>query len=367
VTLIVIPSLEIGGAERQLVYLATGLKERGAPVHVATLYGGGAFESELLKAGVPVHCLGKQRPLSIVGPFLRLRRLMDSLEPKVVHGILPLPNLMVTLAPGNARRVWGICIAGMLDQPLRFRERVLYWAERRLANRADTIIACSRAGEREMLACGTSQEKIAFVPNGYDHVEFRPDAAQGSRVRRGFGIPEDVPVFGVIGRHDRHKNHQLALRAFAQLDCPEARLLLVGRHTGLQTNRLKALALELGISERVVWSGEREDMPAVMNALSVLVSVSLAEGHPNIVAEAMLSGVPCVVSDVGDCAAMVADLGEVVKFDVLDVSRGMERVLERVVTGGQAYWEALRASIIERFSTERLLDRVMEVLYEFKA
>ncbi len=334
-------------------------------MHVATFYCGGAFEHELFEAGVPVHCLEKHRPLNVIGPYVRLRRLIRDIEPGVVHGILPLPNLLLTAAAKNAHTVWGICIAGMMDQPLKLRERFLYWLERRLAGRADAVIAYSRAGEKEMLACGAPRDRLVTIPNGFDHERFCPDPQAGTAVRQSLGISEDAAVFGVIGRHDRHKNHQLALRAFAELCCPQARLLMIGRPAGSQTTRLHALETDLGISDRVLWVGEREDMPAVYNAMDVLVSVSLAEGHPNVVGEAMLSGVPCVVSDVGDCANMVGDLGEVVGFEAPEVSLGMSRMLERLANGGLAYRRALRASMRERFSTERLVDGVMSVLYEF--
>ncbi|MCB0037801.1 MAG: glycosyltransferase, partial [Anaerolineales bacterium] len=65
------------------------------------------------------------------------------------------------------------------------------------------------------------------------------------------------------------------------------------------------LAEELGITKRVIWAGARADMPAVYNALDLLLSTSLSEGFPNVVGEAMACGIPCIVTDVGDAGYLV--------------------------------------------------------------
>jgi glycosyltransferase involved in cell wall biosynthesis len=123
------------------------------------------------------------------------------------------------------------------------------------------------------------------------------------------------------------------------------------------------MAHALGIADRVVWAGARPDMPAVYNALDLLVSSSaFGEGTPNVVAEAMACGIPCVVTDVGDSAAVVGDPQCIVPpGDAPALARAMLQRLDDLDRGAVAR-EALRQRIVTRFSMEALIDRTEAAL-----
>ena len=365
--LFVIRSLGRGGAERQLVNLALGLKGRGVSVHVAVLYGGGSLGPELLDAEVDVHDLKKSSRYDLFGCYHRLCALVKELKPGFVHGYLPESNLLVALASRRskpAKTVWGIRCAGISGQRISLPGRLLYWSETRLGKRADVIIANSQAGVREMVAKGLPESKLFAIPNGIDIDKFGIDSQGGARLRESLGISGGAPLFGIVGRHDQFKNHQLAIRALAQLNDPEAKLLCVGRSVGVLTENLKALSRMEGVETQVIWMEETPEMAAVYNALNVLVSVSVTEGFSNVVAEATSCGIGSVVTDVGDSAEIVGDLGEVVRdFIPEQVTAAMGRILKRSSEGGETYRQALRQSIVDRFTMEKLVDRTISVLY----
>jgi glycosyltransferase involved in cell wall biosynthesis len=75
---------------------------------------------------------------------------------------------------------------------------------------------------------------------------------------------------------------------------------------------LAAVARRSGVAETVHWLGRRNDMPRLMAAFDVLASSSYGEAFPNVLGEAMACGVPCVATDVGDSALIVAETGRVV-------------------------------------------------------
>lgn len=367
-TLFVIRSLDRGGAERQLVNLVIGMKERGVPVHVAVFYTGGALEKELTESGVKIHNLQKKGTYDLWGLNRRLRALVRELQPGVVHGYLPLSNLLVAIASRRVltgKRVWGIRCSGITQQPLNRLERILYWSEKHFGSRTDIVITNSESGADEMVSKGLPREKVFAVPNGIDGDRFCINVSAGRSFRSSVGIPLDVPMFGMVGRQDQFKNHQLAIRALARMANKDARLLCVGRIVlASHTQHLKDLALAEGVGERVIWLEEIPDTLPVYNALNSLLSVSLAEGSPNVVAEAMLCGVPCVVTDVGDSAKLVGDLGEVVKsFEPESLAQAMDRILERATIGGAPYTERLRESVLSRFTTDQLVERTMAILY----
>jgi glycosyltransferase involved in cell wall biosynthesis len=119
---------------------------------------------------------------------------------------------------------------------------------------------------------------------------------------------------------------------------------------------LVRLAAELGLADHVTWAGARLDTPRVYNALDLLVSSSAwGEGFPNVIAEAMASGVPCVVTDAGDSTLVVGDTGWICRAqDAGDLARG---ILAAIGSPAELpeHGRRARARIISDFSIERLV------------
>lgn len=118
-------------------------------------------------------------------------------------------------------------------------------------------------------------------------------------VRNEFGWSAENFIVGHVGRFDEQKNHPYLLQIFAEIARrrSDARLLLVG--VGDLQPRIKALATELNIAERVVFAGTRPDVPRLMlGAMDVFLLPSLFEGLPLVLVEAQAAGLPCYVSDV---------------------------------------------------------------------
>jgi glycosyltransferase involved in cell wall biosynthesis len=120
-----------------------------------------------------------------------------------------------------------------------------------------------------------------------------------------------------------------------------------------------ALGYELNLGERLTWVGERTDMWRVYNALDLLVSSSRTEGLPNAVAEAMATGVPCVVTDVGDSGRVVAKHGWVCRPGD---SHGLADAMTAALSSLPADPGAIRQHICSEYSTAALVQRTAEQL-----
>lgn len=288
-----------GGAQRQLVTLARTLAGQGAFDITVVHFYPGPFEQELNAAGVRTHCAGKRHRWDLAGFFFRLLGVMRRLKPEVIHGYLHESNLMALfLKPlcGFPKVVWGIRDSktdaptwGLLGR-LSFRLNCLF------SGWADLIIANSRAGRGYYMRQGYPGARFEVVPNGIDVARFqpRPQARDGT-------------TMAMIGRLHPMKDHPTMLRALARV--PEARVVVIGDGDATYLADLRALAGDLGVSERVEWQPARDDLAQVYPDFDAVISTSAyGEGFSNVLGEAMACGLPVIASDVGDSPWLVDDL-----------------------------------------------------------
>ena len=367
--LFVIRSLGIGGAEGQLLNLAKGLRRRGHEPTVASLYsgGGGALETDFRSAGLRVRSLGKVSRWGVARPVLNLVGLVRRDPPDVLHGYLTAGNLLALAARPFVRRailVWGMRASDVDVPSYGSFVRATTFLERRLASRADRIIVNSAAGRRHALALGYPDSVLRVVQNGIDTDRFRPDQESRLRIRRRWGVKEEDRVVGVIGRIDPMKGHSVFLKAAALLSTPDSRFrfVCVGDGPSRETTRLRQLTAELSLEDRVRWYPAERAIEVIYNGLDLLCSTSVwGEGFPNVVAEAMACGIPCVVTDVGDSARTVSGIGSVVE-------PGDPQVLAAAIAAAFRAEarppKIFRTRIVDTFGIERLAESTEQVLAE---
>lgn len=363
-----IRDLNLGGAQRQLVLLANGLVARGHAVAVAVFYGGGELEGDL--RGVEFLDLGKRGRWDLAGFFHRLAAAARRFRPDVLHGYLGTANLLTValrpLIPG-VHVVWGLRASELelrrYDPAWRFSSRL----EGLCSPLADRIVANSRAGLAAATRRGFPRERLVHVPNGVDGAVFVPDRERGAALRREWTAGGARTLVGLAGRLDPMKDHETFLHAaaLARRERPDLGFVCVGGGWEGPGARLRELGRELGLESALVWAGPRADMPAVYNALDLLCLSSVSEGFPNVVAEAMSCGLPCVVTDVGDAAGIVGDLGVVTPPRAPKaLADGLLALVGHLEREGGALRERVRARVLERFGVEALVERTETLLRE---
>jgi glycosyltransferase involved in cell wall biosynthesis len=376
--LFLIRSLHRGGAERQLVLLALGaerqlvllaleLQRRGVPVAVATFYGGGAFGAELQAGGVPLHDLRKGGRWSYFGFLRRLWRLCRELRPAVLHGYLPAANLVAIAMKPLLRRtrtavVCGVRAAGLDPASLDWATGLSEQLHVRLVGLADAVISNSQAGLEHVRQGCADRGQYHVVDNGIDVQHYRFTAVGRQRLREAWRVRPDEPLVGLVGRHDAVKDQGLFLAAAACLRRRRGgvRFVLVGDEVDPLSTQLRAQAARLGLDDALIWAGPRDDIPAVYSALDVLCLSSAAEGFPNVVAEAMSCGLPCVCTDVGDVRRLLGDCGWVADARTPEaLAAGLEQALDAL-----PHWDAARPRrrIEQHFSAAMLAERTLAVL-----
>lgn len=139
--------------------------------------------------------------------------------------------------------------------------------------------------------------KALLLHNAVDISIFCYSAVERARIRTELNLSADTMVIGHIGRFSQQKNHAFLLDVFKKynLENKNSVLFLVG--TGELESAIKQKAFELGISDKIIFTGVRSDVPALLSAMDMFVFPSLYEGMPNTVIEAQATGLPCIISD----------------------------------------------------------------------
>ncbi len=362
-----IRNLAIGGAERQLVALASNLDKDIFDVTVLTLYDGGELLGDLNRAGVRTVSLGKKGRWDLSSITLQLVRVLRKLKPDILHSELTAQNLLAVMAkavlPGT-RIVWGVRSSNLDDRRRDWLSllncRVEIWSSRL----PDLIISNSIAARTYHSTAGFAGARMVVIPNGIDTECFAPDRKAGLRCRASLGVPDSSLAIGLVGRLDRIKDHGTFLRAaaiFARRR-PDAKFVCFGPGPGDYLLELRQQARLLGLTDRVVWGGSFRDMPSAYNALDICCSSSFGEGLPNAIAEAMACGVPCVVTDVGDSALVVGDTGVVVPPRSPEALAAGWAALANRMSQTPALGKAARERIESRLSLPAFIRNTSEAL-----
>jgi glycosyltransferase involved in cell wall biosynthesis len=288
----VITDLDVGGAERALVALASGLDRARWFPSVVALGGEGALAGPLREAGIAVECLDvdRRRPDRAVSALAgELRRS----RPRLVQSFLFHANVASKLAAPLAGGPW--VVGG-----LRVAERQRRWhlTVDRLTSRLSSGSVCVSEGVRRFSveAGGLDPDRLAVIPNGVDPAPFdRAEAAD----RAALGVPPDAFLTLYVGRLDPQKGLNFLLDAASKVVAsrPDWHLALVG--DGPEREALRArLDADPDLNPRIHMIGRRDDVPGLLKAADLLVLPSLWEGMPNVVLEAMAARRAVVASAV---------------------------------------------------------------------
>ncbi|MBU0499764.1 MAG: glycosyltransferase family 4 protein [Gammaproteobacteria bacterium] len=177
--------------------------------------------------------------------------------------------------------------------------RFLLRAEERLfaSPRLKAVICNSRMVRAEIQEWfGLAEERLPVIHNGVDTGRYHPRLKEEYRVplRRQWGIAEDAPLFLFVGSGFERKGLDAALRAMTCLDEPLSRLLVVGKDS--RTRHYRNFSIRLGLEGRVIFAGPQKDVRPFYGAADAFLLPTLYDPFPNVVLEAMASGLPVITS-----------------------------------------------------------------------
>ena len=316
----IITGLTQGGAESALFRFITSKYNDVSVTHVViSMVDFGVYGKRMEDANIEVHMLNMPRGIPSLKGLRKLWSLIRRTRPDIIQTWMYHSDLVggiIARLAGYNNVVWGI-VNFNLDPSVAGKST--RWTAKLCAILSGIIprkiISCSERAVTAHQQIGYSKKKFVTIPLGYDLAEFYYNSVAANALKKTWGISDNTPVIGCVARWDHQKDHQNLLRAFAMVsnEFPDVVCVLVGPWMDDQNHDLVALVNKTnGAENKIVLAGRVDSIPNAMSALDLHILPSLGEAFPNVVAEAMACETPCIVTDVGDAAAIVDKTGWVV-------------------------------------------------------
>jgi glycosyltransferase involved in cell wall biosynthesis len=317
-------TLETGGSERQFAVLARGLQTSNLSIRLGCLSNKGIFRDELngiveFPPGGSLLGLQSQRARLALSRYFRRHRVA------VANSFDFYSNLMLIPAAGLA----GVhVVIGSHRQLGDLMSWPQFWAQCCVFQFCDRVICNSRAAADYLHERGRiPRSKLAVIPNGLPEAAFlevEPALPRATGALR----------MGMIARmNDPGKNHASFIRVAAKIAkrYPQVEFVFVG--DGSLRAGLEETARALGLGKRLVFLGERRDIPAILAALDVSILTSVSESLSNVIMESMAGGVPVVAARVGGNPELVQD-GETGMLVPPEDDEALATALEKLLDNG---------------------------------
>ena len=344
----------LGGQELRTLSEAQWIAERGWRVIVSG-QPGGRFVTRAIEAGVCTVPLRMRRAWDVAA-VARLARLIRREDVSLVHTHSSVDGWV----GGLAARAVGIPVVRTrhVSIPVRRGFNPVYtWL-------ADRVVTSGEAIRRIVIGAGVPAARVVAIPAGVDLASL-PFRARSAPTADALGLTR--PVIGSVAMFRGSKGHAQLIEAFAAVRAahPGATLLLVG--DGIRRAWVEGLAREAGLADRVVFTGFRTDVPALLGAMDCFVLASTrTEGVPQSLLQAFAAGVPVVASDIGGVPEVVAHgvTGLLAASgSAAALARAIEAVLADPASAGRRA-EAARALVEARFSHAASVGRLLDLYGE---
>lgn len=306
----IITGLDLGGAERSLVNLLGATKGDDVEHVVLSLSDLGHYGPELQTMGFAVYALNLRTPRGLLIALVRLRKLITQISPNVIQGWMYHGNIIASLANFIMRSslpiIWNIRQSLYDINSEKISTRVVIILLKLISYRAYCIIYNSNQSRDHHESFGFNKKNSLVISNGFDVSRWRPSRRRRKIFREEIGLSENDPVVGFVGRYHLQKDVPTFLRAcaIAMNENPDLHVVIVGEGLTSANPALGSFIARLP-SQRTHMLGARTDIETVFSGLDFFCLSSSSEAFPNVLGEAMACAVPSIVTNVGECAAMV--------------------------------------------------------------
>lgn len=357
----IITSLNGGGAEKILFDFIASTHGEEIEHTVVSLSGHGFYSEKLSALGARVLAI-KINTLNGIFKFIKLLYSSYQSKPDIIHTWLCHANLISILfyIVGFRNIIWSIHSTQLYGKEVSARTFMITKLCAWFSFIPQYILYCAESSKIEHEKFGYNKNRAVVVYNGYDVAIFKPDYVLKATLRDNLAISSPNIVIGHVARFHPVKDHHTFIKSLSLLEeTLRARLtvVMIGNGVDAANKSLEVWLSEAHILEQTILLGMQENISQFYTMMDFLVLSSISEAFPNVVAEAMATEVPCIVTNVGDAKLIVGDYGYVVPIgDANALANAITKLInlssnERFLLGRQA-----RNHIKQNFALKQMVD-----------
>ena len=364
----IITSLYDGGAEGVLFRLCCN--DKFNEHIVVSLRDKGKYGEQLLRNNIKIHCLNMTPGRFSFFSLFKLIKILKIEKVDVVQTWLYHADFFGGIAAklaGVKNLIWNIRHSDFNENDTKKSLTVLVKILAKLSYfLPKKIIFCSKKSIKIHEELGYDKKKLIYIANGYDLKKHRPSISQKLMFRRKFNLNKKLPILGSVARFHPQKDHKNLLRALYLLKKDQIlfKCFLVGFKINKQNKPLNILIKKFNLSQEIIFMEPQKEINKFMNGIDLhILSSKYGEAFPNVVAEAMASGTPCVVTNVGDASEIVQKTGWVVPpNNAVKLSQGIKDALNNFKKDN---WNNIcinaRKRISYKFSIKKMIENYEKV------
>lgn len=357
--LFVTPYMRTGGTEKVVYALARGLTEKGWTTAIAS--SGGPLAEKIKGEGVNTFCVAElksKRPFDLIRAATKVRKIISNYDRVLLNS----HSFTAALVCGFANTFSRTCPKHVFTMHIPENVNYYFVMGSCLNFLSDRVVTVCMETSEALRRHGLLRDKTVVIYNGIDTelFDFHPLREWEGKIH-----------IGIVARLVDRKGHKDLFRAAKQLSSRYDLVVhIIGDGPARQS--LEALAYKLSLADRIVFWGDRDDVPERLRGLHLFVLPSYYEGFPLTILEAMSAGVPVVASNVNGIPEVISHghNGLLVRpGDPLSLSKAMAELIESAQRRNKLIVQA-RRTIEQRFSVRKMVDsyeRLFEQLLSLSA
>ena len=344
----------VGGAEIMLARLIQCTEQQYEHVIIALMITSEVYQSTLERC--QSHYALGWNGINTLGTVTKLRGLLKQLQPKTVQCWMYHANALTSLSViGLAKKpkvVWGIhhSLASPKDESIS--TKIALGLSKILSKQPSAIIYCAHSSMQQHQAFGFKNDNSQVIANGVFLDKFQPRAKL-----------YQPTVIGFAGTYRHAKGYPYLFGTMGLLKDQDIIFKIAGSGASLENPEVKALFEQYQLdAKKVHLLDQISDMPAFYQSIDAFLMTSITEGFPNVLVEAMASGLPCISTDVGDAKYIVQDLGSIVPpRNAKSLADAILAYTQKSEVEKQSLKQATRERVEQNFSIETISCQYMQV------